>query len=83
MLLFEGVHGIRPFRSDTQDVMSNSPFLSQANRRQFWKENLVVNQTSLRAIWAIKMISAEHSSNKCKNKVTKKILIARKHFEYS
>ena len=80
MLLFEGVHGIRPFRSDTQDVMSNSPFLSQANRRQFWKENLVVNQTSLRAI---KTISAEHLSNKCKNKVTKKILIARKHFEYS
>ena len=33
MLPNEGVHGIRP--SVTLDVMSNSPFVSQANSRQF------------------------------------------------
>ena len=30
----EGVHGIRPYM--TLDVMLNSPFVSQANKRQFW-----------------------------------------------
>ena len=35
----------------TIDVMSNSPFVSQVNNEIIWKENLVVNQTSLRAFF--------------------------------
>ena len=37
----------------TLDVMSNSPFVLQANPWQIWKENLhvVVNQMSLRAFF--------------------------------
>ena len=31
----------------------------------------------------IQTFSAKHSSNKCKNKVTKKLLIAGEHFEYN
>ena len=36
----------------TLDIMSNSPFVSKANiLKAIWKENLVVNQTSLRAFF--------------------------------
>ena len=40
-------------------------------------------RTPLSQVSTIKTISAESSSNKCKNKVTKKLFIARQHFDYS
>ena len=35
----------------TLDLMSNSPFVSQIKYKAIWKDNLVVNQTSLRTVF--------------------------------
>ena len=54
------------------------PFLTQLHTVNVFGDHPIIS-----VLIIIKMISTEHSSNKCKNKVTKKLLIARQYFEYN